>query len=78
MRAFRDATDTCLAGYSGDIYTRMNLRLAAVIGGSSANLFETQDEAVAYIKEQQLGRLENWNLGCHRPEAARLSGDSPS
>ena len=53
LRNFYTNTQTIFVGYSSDIYARMNLRLAAVIGGASPNLFLTRDEAVAFIQEQQ-------------------------
>lgn len=71
LRNFYTSTHTVFVGYSSDIYARMNLRLAAVIGGASPNLFLTRDEAVAFIHEQQ--RL----AGSPRPDLppARVGSD---
>src|SRR6476469_552641 len=53
LRAFREQAHVCFAGHSADIYARMNLRLAAVIGGVSSNLFYTADEALGFVLRQQ-------------------------
>src|SRR5689334_21854634 len=45
LRAFCATSQVLFAAHSADIYARMNLRLAAVIGGASPNLFHTRDEA---------------------------------
>lgn len=53
LRNFYTTNQTVFVGYSSDIYARMNLRLAAVIGGASPNLFLTREEALAFVHEQQ-------------------------
>jgi hypothetical protein len=53
LRAFCATNQVMFAAHSADIYARMNLRLAAVIGGASPNLFHTRDEATQFVQEQQ-------------------------
>jgi hypothetical protein len=53
LRAFCTASQVLFAAHSSDIYARMNLRLAAVIGGASPNLFHTRQEALDFVQEQQ-------------------------
>jgi hypothetical protein len=53
LRAFCVNSQTVFAVHSADIYARMNLRLAAVIGGASPNLFHTGQEALDFVQEQQ-------------------------
>jgi hypothetical protein len=67
LRNFYTVAQTVFVGYSSDIYARMNLRLAAVIGGASPNLFLTREEALAFVEEQQ--RLANNRATLPRPVA---------
>jgi hypothetical protein len=53
LRTFCTASHVLFAAHSSDIYARMNLRLAAVIGGASPNLFHTRQEALDFVQEQQ-------------------------
>lgn len=53
LRVFCADSRVVFAAHSADIYARMNLRLAAVIGGANPNLFHTRDEATQFVQEQQ-------------------------
>jgi hypothetical protein len=53
LRGFCATSQVVFAAHSADIYARMNLRLAAVIGGANPNLFHTREEATQFVQEQQ-------------------------
>ncbi len=53
LRTFCATSQVVFAAHSADIYARMNLRLAAVIGGAAPNLFHTCAEATDFVQEQQ-------------------------